>query len=871
MNQDPSTRFESSPPSVTEGDGLVLPLHKIGWDDQDNAENPWKLALEGSGAGAWDWDLQTGVQTHSKRWLDMLGYAPGEIEQHNQAFVNRVHPDDIVKIQAAFSAHIEGRAPAYTTDFRMRCKDGSWKWIATRGMVVSRDAKHKALRMIGTHTDISDRKQAETELRAVHAQVQNNARMLEITLTSISQGIVVFGADNHVLKFNPRFCELLDIPEAFMATLPSAQEMAQFQLTQHAQQQTTHLVDKTTLRYLKDTAAGLEASVPDNYLRTTPKGHTIEVKTQHLVGGGMVRTFDDVTFYIQVEATSQRLDALLEATQAIARVGAAELDFVNNALFWTEGVYRIFDTSPAEFTPTLENSKQFLTPSALAQLKALNEESNEHLSSHDLELEMITATGRQICVHSIATSHWEKGRVVSRTAILQDITERKKSESLIRKQAYFDALTGLPNRRMLRERLEQEIKKCKRDSQQLAILFIDLDHFKEVNDTLGHESGDQLLVQAAARIQGCLRASDIVARMGGDEFTVILTELSEANSIGLILQELLHALGEVFQLGTEQVFVSASIGITIFPLDATEVEDLFKNADQALYEAKGAGRNRFSFFTPALQEAAQTRVRLASDLRIGLSDQQFRVVYQPIVELATGAVHKAEALIRWQHPTRGMVSPAAFIPIAEASGLIVDIGEWVFQQAASQVVKWRAMFDPEFQISVNKSPVQFHHDGGDRLPWSEQLAALGLPGSCIVVEITEGLLLDTSAGVADHLLELGDAGIQVSLDDFGTGYSSMSYLQKFDIDFIKIDQSFVRHLIPASTDLALCKAIILMAHELGMKVIAEGVETEQQRDLLLAAGCDYGQGYWFARPMPAADFETFAQSRLAATTDTDVP
>ena len=461
--------------------------------------------------------------------------------------------------------------------------------------------------------------------------------------------------------------------------------------------------------------------------------------------------------------------------------------------------------------------------------------------------------------------------MVSRTAILQDITERKKAESLIRQQAYFDALTGLPNRRMLRERLEQEIKKCKRDSQQLAILFIDLDHFKEVNDTLGHESGDQLLVQAAARIQGCLRASDTVARMGGDEFTVILTELSEANSIGLILQELLHALGEVFQLGTEQVFVSASIGITIFPLDATEVEDLFKNADQALYEAKGAGRNRFSFFTPALQEAAQTRVRLASDLRIGLSDQQFRVVYQPIVELATGAVHKAEALIRWQHPTRGMVSPAAFIPIAEASGLIVDIGEWVFQQAASQVVKWRAMFDPEFQISVNKSPVQFHHDGGDRLPWSEQLAALGLPGSCIVVEITEGLLLDTSAGVADHLLELGDAGIQVSLDDFGTGYSSMSYLQKFDIDFIKIDQSFVRHLIPASTDLALCKAIILMAHELGMKVIAEGVETEQQRDLLLAAGCDYGQGYWFARPMPAADFETFAQSRLAATTDTDVP
>lgn len=703
MNKHPRTPFESPLSAATADDGLVLTMHKMGWDDSglDGSEgtgNPWKLALEGSGAGAWDWNLQSGVQTYSKRWLEMLGYEAGEIEQNNQEFVNRVHPDDVAKIQTAFSAHMGGHAEAYSAEFRMRCKDGSWKWILTRGMVVSRDVHHKALRMIGTHTDITDRKQAESELRATHAQVQDNARLLEITLTSISQGIVVFAPDGHVLKFNPRLCKLLDLPEAFMATLPTGQEMAQFQLAQFEAHQSTHLVDITTLKYLKDTARGMQGTVPDNYLRTTPKGHTIEVKTQHLAGGGLVRTFDDVTFYTQVEATSQRLDMLLEATQAIARVGAAEADLVNNTLFWTEGVYRIFETSAAEFTPTLANSTQFLTPSALAQLKAINAESTEQQRSYDLELEMITAKGRQICVHSIATSHWANGRVISRTAILQDVTERKKAESLIRQQAYFDALTRLPNRRMLRERLEQEIKKSKRDSQQLAILFIDLDHFKEVNDTLGHDSGDQLLIQAAARIQGCLRECDTVARMGGDEFTVILTELSEANSMGLILQELLRALGEVFQLGTEQVFVSASIGITIYPLDATEVEDLFKNADQALYVAKGAGRNRFSFFTPALQEAAQTRVRLANDLRIGLSDKQFRVVYQPIMELATGAVHKAEALIRWQHPTRGMVSPAAFIPIAEASGLIVDIGEWVFQQAASQVVKWRAMFDVDFQI-----------------------------------------------------------------------------------------------------------------------------------------------------------------------------
>jgi diguanylate cyclase (GGDEF)-like protein len=438
-----------------------------------------------------------------------------------------------------------------------------------------------------------------------------------------------------------------------------------------------------------------------------------------------------------------------------------------------------------------------------------------------------------------------------------DVTSRREAEALVRHQAFYDALTGLPNRRMLRDRLEQEIKRCQRDQLQLALLFIDLDHFKEVNDTLGHDAGDLLLIEAGRRLQACVRQSDTVARMGGDEFTIILAEMTTSDHLEGTLQKILRALAEVFQLGNEQVFVSASIGITIYPLDATQIEDLLRHADQALYVAKGAGRNRFSFFTPALQDAAQTRVRLAGDLRNALTEQQFRVVYQPIVELATGAIQKAEALLRWHHPTRGLVSPATFIPIAESSGLIVEIGEWVFQQASEQVRVWRNALAADFQISVNKSPVQFQHGGTGTETWAQHLQARGLPGDCIVVEITEGLLLDTSSDVADTLLGLRDAGIQVSLDDFGTGYSSLSYLQRFDIDFIKIDQSFVRHLIPGSTDLALCNAIIAMAHALGMKVIAEGVETAQQRDLLAAAGCDYAQGYLYARPMPAPDFEVF--------------
>jgi EAL domain-containing protein (putative c-di-GMP-specific phosphodiesterase class I) len=258
-----------------------------------------------------------------------------------------------------------------------------------------------------------------------------------------------------------------------------------------------------------------------------------------------------------------------------------------------------------------------------------------------------------------------------------------------------------------------------------------------------------------------------------------------------------------------------------------------------------------------LQLAAQNRARLATDLRSGLALSQFEVVYQPIVQLKSGMVHKAEALLRWNHPLRGVVSPAQFIGIAESSGMIIEIGDWVFHRAAAQVKLWLDRFQTEFQISVNKSPVQFHQEGRSPHSWIEHLRSLGLPGSSVAIEITENLLLDASPKVIGHLLDMRDAGIQVALDDFGTGYSSLSYLQKFDIDYIKIDQSFVRSLTPDSTDLALCKAIIVMAHELGMEVIAEGIETLEQHDLLLAAGCDYGQGFLLARPMPVTAFEEF--------------
>jgi diguanylate cyclase (GGDEF)-like protein/PAS domain S-box-containing protein len=441
-------------------------------------------------------------------------------------------------------------------------------------------------------------------------------------------------------------------------------------------------------------------------------------------------------------------------------------------------------------------------------------------------------------------------------ALFSDITEKKASEELIWRQANYDTLTGLPNRDMFRERLALEVKKSLRVELPMALFLVDLDQFKEVNDTLGHAVGDMLLKDAARRICACVRESDSVARLGGDEFTIVITGISDKAHIDHVAQKIIDKLAEPFHLGDEVVYISASIGITLHPDDAVDIDALMKNADQAMYAAKKKGRNRYSYFTTRLQEQAQNRLRLTNDLRGALAAGQFSIEFQPIVALPSGRIHKAEALIRWEHPERGMVVPAEFIPLAEETGLIHEIGDWVFRESARWAKQWRDRFAADFQMSINMSPVQFRSENRHGASiWSAYLQELGLSGENIVIEITEGLLLNAEAEVTDELLRLGKAGIQVAIDDFGTGYSSLSYLKKFDIDYLKIDQSFVSNLETDPNDRALSEAIIVMAHKLGLKVIAEGVETEGQRRLLTAAGCDYAQGYLFAGPVSPQEYE----------------
>ena len=551
------------------------------------SEERWKFALEGAGEGVWDWNLQTDEVFRSARWHAIYGYAETDVGRTAREGRMLMHPDDLAQAMEDTRAYLEGKTEIYTSEFRLRCKDGSWKWTLSRGKLVESDKAGKPLRMIGIHTDISDRKKSEAQV---------------------------------------------------------------FQL------------------------------------------------------------------------------------------------------------------------------------------------------------------------------------------------------------AHYDSLTGLPNRVLFMDRLGQDIRKAERNGHSVTLIFLDLDRFKEVNDALGHDAGDRLLKETAQRLKGCVRTSDTVARLGGDEFTIILSNLNDSATLEYVAQNILDRLAEPFQLGDEMVYLSTSIGITIYPDDATDVELLLKNADQAMYAAKDEGKNRYNYFTASMQHAAQARMRIANDLRSALAAGEFIVYYQPIVELASGDIHKAEALVRWQHPLRGLVSPAEFIPIAEDTGLVIDIGDFVFTEAAHQVAEWRKR-KPDFQISVNKSPVQCKANKNVYQSWLAYLQSIDLPGDSLVLEITEGLLLDAREPVIRQLQDFHEAGLQIAIDDFVTGYSSLAYLKKFEIDYVKIDRSFTGNIQAGSDDMALCEAIIVMAHKLGLKVIAEGVETEEQRALLLAAGCDYAQGYLFSRPVPPQELE----------------
>jgi diguanylate cyclase (GGDEF)-like protein/PAS domain S-box-containing protein len=441
----------------------------------------------------------------------------------------------------------------------------------------------------------------------------------------------------------------------------------------------------------------------------------------------------------------------------------------------------------------------------------------------------------------------------------RDITEQRRVEEQIRHMAHHDALTQLPNRVLLHDRIGQAIAQAQRNSGVLALLFIDLDRFKTVNDSLGHPVGDRLLQAVAARLVTCTRSSDTVARIGGDEFVVLLGNLDRPETARHVAQKVLDALSEPVTLDGHELKVTPSVGICAYPHDGKDVETLMRNADTAMYHAKQMGRNNYQFFTQAMNDAAQQRLSLENDLRFAVERGEFTLHYQPQLDLKTGAIVGFEALVRWQHPQRGLVAPGEFITAAEETGLIGPLGEWVLHQACTQARVWQKAGQPQLQVAVNCSAQQFQREGFveavDRV-----LRETGMPAPRLELEITESVIIHHSDEVNARFQALEDMGVRISIDDFGTGYSSLSYLKRLAIHQLKIDQSFVRDISSDPDDAAIVSAIIAIAHSLDLDVVAEGVETNEQLVFLRSLGCDSGQGFLFSKPLPADEFE-----RLLAT------
>ncbi|MCD4780055.1 MAG: EAL domain-containing protein [Candidatus Omnitrophica bacterium] len=465
---------------------------------------------------------------------------------------------------------------------------------------------------------------------------------------------------------------------------------------------------------------------------------------------------------------------------------------------------------------------------------------------------------------SISPIKEANGTITHFLAVKEDITFRKQYEKKLIHQANFDALTDLPNRILAFDRLTQAINMAQRKNQTVAVMFIDLDYFKVVNDTLGHAVGDELLVKAAHRLQLSIRTSDTVARLGGDEFLIILPDLNAAAQASIVVNRILEDFSVPFILSDKEIFITTSIGITIYPADGDDPHVLLKNADAAMYQAKEASRNTFRFFLPEMNNVALQRMELEHDLRRAIENHELTVYYQPIFTIATGKLMAAEALLRWKHPDKGYISPERFIPLAEETGLIDQIGAWVIKEACHQLVIWIDQVGHPFRMAVNVSARQFKNKSLVSTV-TQSLESNDLDSGLLELEVTERLLMEDSPKTTDVINQLKSIGVSFSIDDFGIGYSALSYLNKYDFNTLKIDRSFIRDVTSSdSSNIALCNAIIAMAHSLNLSVIGEGVETKQQLDFLKSKSCDGAQGYYFSKALSVEDFFDFINHYLAS-------
>jgi diguanylate cyclase (GGDEF)-like protein/PAS domain S-box-containing protein len=512
----------------------------------------------------------------------------------------------------------------------------------------------------------------------------------------------------------------------------------------------------------------------------------------------------------------------------------------------TDEVFRLVDATSREIA-------------AYPVAMAIDQGRTAHLRSNCL---LIRRDGSEIPIEdSRAAIHDRQGLETGSVIVFRDVSVARAMSQQMAHSAEHDFLTGLPNRMLLNDRISQAIVSAHRNVKSLAVLFLDLDGFKHINDSLGHPVGDLLLQSIAKRLVLCSRASDTVSRQGGDEFVVLLSETQQSDHASIAARRMLESVAEPHSIGEHELHVTVSIGVSVFPEDGLDAETLLKNADTAMYQAKEHGRNSYQYFKPAMNARAVERQSIEESLRRALERREFALHYQPKINCKTGAITGAEALIRWTHPTRGMVPPALFIPVAEDSGLILPIGNWVLREACEQARAWVDAGLPVATMAVNVSAIEFRNDN-----FLDGLFAIlretELNPSSLELELTESVLMKNAESAASILKTLRTSGVQVAIDDFGTGYSSLSYLRKFPIDALKIDQSFVRLITPAGDDASIVTAVIGMAQSLKLRVVAEGVETREESAFLQAHECDEAQGYYFSRPVPALQFESLLRAGI---------
>ncbi len=689
----------------------------ISLDDQQKAlkdsEFRWKFAIEGTGDGVWDWNIQTGEAQYSKLWKSMLGYSEEDVLPTHDEWIRRIDPQDQEYVAKTMQDYLDGETEIYIVEYRLRCKDNQYKWILGRGMIVTYSDEGKPLRMLGTHTDITDRKEAEVELK------------IAATAFESQEGMFITDANNVILRVNRAF------------TLMTG--------------------------YTADEAVG---------------------NTPRLISSGR----HDADFYAEM------------------------WDSLTSQYVWEGEIWN--RRKNGEIYP-------------------------EHIN--------ITAVKD------------DKGNVTNYVASFTDITLRKAAEEEIQHLAFYDQLTGLPNRRLLLDRLQQSVAYNERINRGGAILFLDLDYFKALNDTLGHDVGDILLKQVALRLESCVRDCDTVARLGGDEFVIMLESLSEhpleaASQAEEVGKKILFHLNKPYQLASHEYHSTPSIGAVLINNQNRAPEELLKQADIAMYQAKKAGRNTLRFFDPEMQASINLHAEIERELYEALEQEQLVLYYQAQVG-NDGNFVGAEALLRWNHPIRGLVSPQQFIPKAEETALILSIGFWVLKAACAQLQEWQQHpATSDLELSVNVSAKQLH-----QVEFLHQVEALVLQYAInplkLKLELTESVLLGDIENTIDVMTKLNETGIRFSLDDFGTGYSSLQYLRQLPIGQLKIDQSFVRDIASDSNAEAIVRTIVAMADTLNLNVIAEGVETKEQQHLLVKNGCMNFQGYLFSKPLPIEDFQ----------------